>query len=107
MEKYLKAIKENICSICADSSETGKCTLNEREVCAVQYFLPEIIDVVHKTDSDEIEDYYKNLKNVVCHNCRAQDSEGDCYLREDSNCSLDRYFRLIVETIQKVDEQAA
>jgi hypothetical protein len=51
MDKYLKALKQNVCSICVDSYQEG----------------------------------------------------GNCYLREDANCSLDRYFSLIVETIQKVE----
>ncbi len=103
MDKYLSAIKENICSICVDSTEKGNCTLNEKEVCAVQYFLPQIVDVVHSLDSEYLDDYYNELKDNVCKECRAAESEGNCYLREDSNCSLDRYFSLIVETIKKVD----
>jgi hypothetical protein len=43
------------------------------------------------------------LKEKVCKECRTQDENGNCYLREDANCSLDRYFSVIVETIQKVD----
>ena len=104
MDKYLEAIKKNVCSICVDSSEKGNCTLNERETCAAEYFLPKILDVVHNNPSADIHECYKILKDTVCVDCRAQESNGNCYLREDSNCSLDRYFSLIVETIQKVDE---
>ncbi len=103
MNKYLSAIRENICSICVDSTEEGKCTLNEKELCAVQYFLPQIVDVVHSIDSEYLDDYYKELKNTVCEKCKAPERDGNCYLREDANCSLDRYFSLIVETIKKVD----
>lgn len=103
MEKYLKAIEENVCSICVDSSENGKCTLTDKEVCAVQYFLPEIVSVIHSSNPDDLQECYQRLKEIVCVNCRAQTDSGYCYLREDSNCSLDRYFMLIIETIQKVD----
>ena len=102
MNKYIKAIRENICSICVDSNEDGDCTLNQKEICAVEHFLPEIVDVIHSVDSDEIKDYEEKLREKVCNDCRAS-QDGDCYLREDSNCSLDRYFALIVETVQKVD----
>lgn len=104
MEKYIDAVRKNICSICVDSTEKGECRLNEKEVCAVEYFLPQIVDVVHNTETDEYEKYYRNLKNTVCKECRASDETGDCYLREDANCSLDRYFHLIVDTVQKVDK---
>ncbi len=103
MDKYLKAIKQNICSICVDSDEKGICTLNEKETCAVELFLPKIIEAVHSTDSENIQDYLEKLHNTVCTQCRAQEKDGNCYLREDANCSLDRYFSLIVETIQNVD----
>lgn len=70
MNKYFKAIKENICAICVDS------------------------------DDNRI--YHQMLRDEICSKCKT--SEGEyCYLREDANCSLDRYFPLIVETIKKVD----
>lgn len=103
MDKYLKAIKQNICAICVDSNEKGRCTLNDKEACAVELFLPQIIEVIHKNENEELPQIYKNMKQTVCHDCLAQDPDGYCYLREDANCSLDRYFYLIVETIQKVD----
>lgn len=103
--KYLKAIQENVCSICVDSSSDGRCTLTKNEICAVQYFLPQILQVVHSTKSDDIFEFYQALKENVCSECIASSEDDSCYLREDSNCSLDRYFPLIVETIQHVDEE--
>jgi hypothetical protein len=103
MDKYLKAIKQNVCSICVDSNEKGRCTLNENEVCAVELYLPKIINVIHNNENEELTKIYKNLKETVCIECHTQNEDGHCYLREDANCSLDRYFYLIVETIQKVD----
>jgi hypothetical protein len=103
MDKYLKAVKQNICSICVDSNEKGRCTLNEKEACAVELFLPQLVNVIHNNKNEELVKIYKTMKETVCSECLAQDNEGYCYLREDANCSLDRYFYLIVETIQKVD----
>jgi len=102
MDKYLKALKQNVCSICVDSNERGGCTLNENETCAVELYLPQIIDVAHSVDSENLNEYKERLRETVCVKCREQEG-GNCYLREDANCSLDRYFSLIVETIQKVD----
>lgn len=104
MSKYIEAVRKNICSICVDSSNTGECQLNEKELCAVEQFLPQIVEVIHTTETDEYEKHYQNLKNKVCKDCRAAEEGGNCYLREDANCSLDRYFHLIVDTIQKVDK---
>lgn len=103
MEKYIKAIRENICSICVDSNEAGDCKLTEKEICAVEMFFPQILDIVKKIDTDDFDVYAKALKEEVCMKCRASEDGQYCYLREDSNCALDRYFPLIIEVIQKVD----
>ncbi len=102
MDKYIKALKQNICSICVDSSEKGACTLNAKETCAVELFFPQILEIIHGTNSGSLIEMQAKLKENVCKKCRIQEN-GNCYLREDANCSLDRYFPLIVEIIQKVD----
>lgn len=102
MDKYLKAIKQNVCTICVDSNEEGGCSLNEKETCAVELYLPQIIDIVHNTDSEMTQELQNKLRETICVECRTQEG-GNCYLREDANCSLDRYSSLIVETIQRVD----
>ncbi len=107
MDKYLEAIHNCICSICVDSSEAGNCTLSEKEFCAIELFAPKIVDVVHSTESEDIRDYHNKLKDVVCSDCKAHDDKENCYLRDDANCALDRYFPLIVDTIQKVDSGEA
>lgn len=104
MDKYINAIKKRVCSICADSDEDGFCTLTDYEKCAVEIFLPKIINIIHESNYKEnINLLYQELKEKVCAECKARTQNGNCYLRRDSNCSLDRYFSLIVDTIQRVD----
>ncbi len=107
MNRYLSAIHENVCSICVDSSEAGECLLTENEVCAVEKHLTQIVNIVHSVQSDDIIDYVEALRNRICSLCRAQEDNGFCELREDANCALDRYFPLIIETIQKIDKTTA
>ena len=104
MDKYLKAIKQNVCSICADSNELGSCTLTNKESCAVELYLPQIVELINNSGSSDIHLLHKQLKDTVCTSCR-NDENGNCFLRDDANCSLDRYFSLIVETIQKANKQ--
>ncbi|HEX2867466.1 MAG TPA: hypothetical protein VHO03_10515 [Ignavibacteriales bacterium] len=104
MDKYLSAIRQNICSICADSNDLGRCSLTDDEICALEVYLPQIVEIVHSIDSQNLQDYIDALRKEVCSECRTQEKDGYCYLREDVNCSLDRYFPLIVESIQKADE---
>lgn len=102
MDKYLKALKQNVCSICADSTEKGACTLNNNETCAVELFFPQIINVVHNSKSEKYSDLKNELRNNICAKCRAGEKDS-CALRDDANCSLDRYFPFIAEVIRKVD----
>lgn len=103
MDKYLKAIKQNVCSICIDSKENGACTLAKHETCAIEFYFPQILEIILETKSDYIHEYQSKIHDLICVNCRAQDEKGNCYLHEDANCALDRYLPLIVETIKKVE----
>jgi len=104
MQKYQKAIKENVCAICVDSDENGNCTLTADETCAVIHYLPQIVDIIHNSGTDDIQIYKEKINETICSNCKTQENSGYCHLREDVNCSVERYFRFIVETIQNVDE---
>ncbi len=103
MEKYIALLRENICSICADSDEAGECRLSEKEICAVERFLPEIISTIHNTKSESMDDHIAALRGAVCQKCRTKDGDDYCYLREDANCALDRYYPLIVELVLRED----
>lgn len=105
MDKYLSALQRNLCSVCADSTEEGFCTLSDKEICAVEKFYPQIIDLVHSIKSESIQDYIHALRENICTvQCRMEAENSFCYLREDANCALDRHFPLIVEIIQQVDK---
>ncbi|MGK9476986.1 hypothetical protein [Melioribacter sp. OK-6-Me] len=104
MDKYINAIKKRVCSICADSDEDGRCTLTDNEKCAIEIFLLKIVNIIHQSNNKEnINLLYQELQEKVCSECKARTQNGNCYLRRDSNCSLDRYFSLVVDTIQRVD----
>ena len=103
MDKYKSALQENICSVCIDSDDDGICTLTADETCAVEYFLPQIVDIVKKNNHSRIEELENKLRDEICTGCQASAGRDYCYLREDANCALDRYFAWIVEVIQKVD----
>ncbi len=106
MNKYIQAIRENICSICVDSDENGVCTLSNKEICAVEHHFPKMIDVINNNETESTDELIVLLREQVCAECNSQNTEGNCNLRDDANCSLDRYFPIIAETIRKVDSEA-
>ena len=102
MKTYIEAIRDTVCAVCVDYKD-GKCTLSNNEICAVEFHYKKIVDLVHKMESDDIFGQYEELKNKICSDCRDNTDDGGCSVRKDANCSLDRYFPLIVDTIRKVD----
>ena len=106
MDKYKEAIKENICSVCIDSDDPGFCTLTDDETCAVEYFLPQIVEIVTNNKRSTPAELENLLREEVCTNCQTSSGRDYCYLREDANCALDRYFARIAEVILKVDSQS-
>ncbi len=104
MQKYINAIRENICSICADSSETGDCLLSNDEFCAIEVHLNKIIEIVLNNPVAEESDLFNLLKDEICKNCAPKNSKGQCVVKADSNCTLDKYFAVIIRTIRKLQQ---
>jgi hypothetical protein len=67
--------------------------------------LPLIINAVNRVSSDRVEDYVSELRAIVCTQCMHQSAEGKCGLRTFLECGLDRYFPLVIEAIESVNEQ--
>ncbi|MBI3999752.1 MAG: hypothetical protein HY351_03975 [Candidatus Omnitrophica bacterium] len=104
-EVYRNAIRKKVCEHCIDLSEAGHCTLTGDRQCGVELYLGKIIEVVHSIQSPHLQDYVKVLRERVCTSCKNQNPDGTCRLRSEADCGLDRYFALVVETIEEVDKQ--
>ena len=102
MKNYIEAIRETVCAVCVDS-QNGECTLSGDEYCAVEVHAAKIIKLVQKSEAEDFQTLYDEMKLKICADCRDESDNGDCSVRKDANCSLDRYFPLIVDTIKKVN----
>ena len=134
--QYLNAIHDRICGICTERTAEGACGLPDDAVCPLETYLVKIVDTVHSVSSDKephptlhhshsvkslslasndsaqqggekMEDYVDALRNMVCAQCPNQTLEGNCPFRQNINCVLNRYFALVVDAIDEVDEQAS
>ena len=101
-ERYLQEIRDKVCRKCIDRTPAGLCVTSTYDSCAINRFLPEIIDIVLNTSGEEMEPYVAKLRERVCANCGHQSTDGHCDMRDDIECALDRYFPIVVETIQEV-----
>jgi hypothetical protein len=102
-QKYLEEIQTRICPKCIDGDGHGNCRIAHGTECAMKRFLPEILEVVQSVNSTSMEPYEAALRTKVCGSCINQSPDGRCAIRDDVECSLDRYFPMIVQVIEELD----
>ena len=102
-QPYWQAIREKVCLKCVDGDGSGNCRLDPVVECAIQQYLPLIVQAVGRVASEEMEDYVRALRAITCAQCSHQSVNGYCMLRKDVDCALDRYFPLVVEAIEEVN----
>lgn len=105
-ERYLQEIRDKVCRKCIDRTASGLCVTSTYDSCAINRYLPELIDIVLTTPGDDLDAYVAVLRERVCSTCGHQSADGHCDMRDDVECALDRYFPLIVEAIQEVNRTA-
>ena len=102
-QKYLEEIQTRICHKCIDGDGNGNCLIARGSECAMKRFFPEILDAVRSVSGTSMEPYEASLRARVCGSCINQSPDGRCAIRDDVECSLDRYFPLIVQVIEEMD----
>ncbi len=100
-DKYLHEIRQNVCSKCIDRTASGLCVASTFDACAINRYLPEIIDIVLAGPADDYDDTVERLRARVCSACEQQSPDGRCDMRDDVECALDRYFPLVIEAIRE------
>ncbi len=103
-ERYLQAIRERVCVKCIDRTTSGLCVASTFDACAINRYLPEIVDIVLAAPEGGNEEYVARLREKVCSVCQHQSPDGRCDMRDDVECALDRYFPLVIEAIQEVKQ---
>ncbi|MEX2116581.1 MAG: hypothetical protein WEB37_06825 [Bacteroidota bacterium] len=102
MENPWNLVQERICRKCIDGDGRGNCRLPRGESCALQQFLPAIIETVQSIEWAPYETYVSALRASVCAQCKDQDASGVCARRNTLECALDRYFGLVIRVIDEV-----
>ncbi|MCK6457755.1 MAG: hypothetical protein L6Q92_14640 [Phycisphaerae bacterium] len=93
-------IRETICRACIYEKSDGGCSLKDPNDCPIISRIDKIIDVVRTIRSDKIDPYVERLREVICSECRMQDENGQCTMRDHADCALDDYFVLIVDLVE-------
>jgi len=102
MENTWSIIQEKICRKCIDGDGHGNCRLPENGWCALQQFLPAIVETVTGIDSASYDDYVQALRAKICSQCPEHQTNGACFRRNELECALDRYYGLVIQVIDDV-----
>lgn len=94
-------LRKRICSVCIEAQPDGSCGLPAQYPCALFRHLDRLIGVVMNTRSNRMDEYTRQMRAVICSNCRLDQISGDCGRPDDQVCPLDTYFPLVVETIEE------
>lgn len=102
MEQFWSLIQKRICRKCIDGNGKGDCRLPAEQACAIQEFLPQIVQTVKSIDSDSYEEYVRALRSSICARCPGQGENGVCRKRDHLECALDRYYSLVLDMVEDV-----
>ena len=100
-EREWQAVVQNVCSHCIDASADGVCLLKNDAECGLRMHFPAIVRAIRSQSGDDLQPYIEALRTEVCAQCKFQDANSECERRSALDCGLDRYFALVVETIEK------
>ena len=95
-------VQQRVCSHCIDSSAKGACRLPADQECGLRRHFSSIVTTVLAVHSDSLGPYVNALREHVCSLCDHQTLDGQCVVRNEVECGLDRYFPMIVEVIERL-----
>lgn len=99
--EYWEALRNRICTTCADGDGHAGCGISDDRECSLKKHLPLILKAVNSVYSKSIGPYEEQLRSKVCGVCSSQSADGNCTLRANTECALDRYFPVIVQVIEE------
>jgi hypothetical protein len=102
--RYMKAIRAKVCRTCSDLLPDQACGLADR-VCPIERNLLEIVQIAHFARGESRSPYVHELRSTVCAACENSDAKGNCPVRDAGKCPLDRYFSVVFEAIEDVQEE--
>jgi hypothetical protein len=105
-EEFWQALQSKVCLRCLDGDGNGNCRISRDGFCAVKAYLPQILDAINSVYSHSIVPYEEQLRKKVCDACVNQSKQGHCFLRDEVECALDRYFPLIVEVVEETQRRS-
>jgi hypothetical protein len=102
ISKYWEVVQLDVCGHCVDSDGKGTCRLPGNTECGLKRYFPDVVESILSVQSDKLGPYEKALRENVCAICEHQLNDGECLVRTHIDCGLDRYFPMVVESIESL-----
>jgi len=99
-QALIDAIRQRVCAVCLDRRDDGTCRLQAGRECALEAYLPEIVDVVMSVHSDRMDEYVDAIEARICSRCSSRNAEGACPFRNKGECGLWTYLPLVVDVVE-------
>ena len=104
-QEFWQALQSKVCVKCLDGDGNGNCRIGGDAFCALKSYFPAILETINSVYSHSIVPYEEQLRKNVCGTCVKQSVTGQCQLRDEVECALDRYFPMIVEVIEEMQKR--
>ena len=105
LDEVAGLIHARICPSCTQRVEA--CEPPQAGCCALFDLLPLVVQAILATESRELTDYQRAVRENVCSVCADAALDLSCELREQVRCALDRHLAEVVELVRQVTEQSA
>jgi hypothetical protein len=101
LEELEAIVRERLCHVCSERTAEGGCGLEDPTSCALFRLFPQVARAVQSTDSDDICDYIRAIREQVCSVCHDQTPDGECEKRTEVRCALDAYLLVVIDAIEE------
>ena len=105
LDEIADLIHARICPICAPRAEA--CEAPGPRRCVLFELFPLVVQAILATESRDLADYQRAVRENVCAVCADAALDLTCQLREQLHCALDRYLAEVVEVVRQAAEQPA
>jgi hypothetical protein len=100
-QAYLEAVRARVCAVCLDRRDDGTCGLARGRECALEAYLPEIVDTVLAVNSTRMDEYMQAIEARICSKCRSRGAAEECPFRDKGQCALWTYLPLAVDAVEE------
>ncbi len=101
VDELAALVRSRICRECEARQVEERCCSEAPDRCKLFELFPLVAQAILATDSHDIQDYVRAIRENVCSVCLEQALDGSCALRGGTQCALDSYLVQIVEVIEE------